>query len=434
MRLSSNRIAIDSCTIGIFLFLGFVLPAYLYFGTKDLSTIRNVGYIICCIFSFVVMLDFLQKKKSLTLFCHLLVFFLFSVLTHLVIARVVYQIVSSENDIIGMSYCIFSLIIGTRINEISNHKIFKFVVYLVWCLIGFFVFASFNPVSFQSVYGTEDAMFSGAYQYIGDTFGFVSILLIFQELELIKFLSEKFYLARKLKIERAIVKNSIVISTRILLLIILSIVTLLASNIILFANSSRASFFSFVVFTIYIGIIIIRNKEIPYSRLQLSAFILILISFIGFYLLYDNRTISNFNADIFLSNRNLELFSSDSSSSLDERILQGEAGKEDIINSPIFGNYIHRVIDRGPGTYMHNTMQIAQDFGIPSFISLWGLIAYCIDHLLKSSRSKKNNYSTMVFNSLLIFSIVQLVCFRNPVGFYVIYINFGMILREQLYP
>jgi hypothetical protein len=134
-----------------------------------------------------------------------------------------------------------------------------------------------------------------------------------------------------------------------------------------------------------------------------------------------------------LLNRNLELLTDGNSSSLEGRDSYSIEGFQDIANNPVFGSYIRRVIDRGPGTYMHNIMEMMQDFGIPAFASFLGLISYCIGHFLKSYRQQQD-YETTVFNSLLIFSIVQLLFFRNPLGFYAIYVNFGIIIRRHLYP
>ena len=151
------------------------------------------------------------------------------------------------------------------------------------------------------------------------------------------------------------------------------------------------------------------------------------------YVLLHGELIANLTWDTVLLNRNLELLTEDKSSSLEDRGSFNIDGFQDILNNPVFGSYIQRVTNRGPGTYMHNIMEMMQDFGIPAFASFLGLISYCIGYFLKSYRHTKD-YETMVFNTLLIFAIVQLLFFRNPLGFYAIYINFGIVIRRQLYP
>jgi uncharacterized membrane protein SirB2 len=54
------------------------------------------------------------------------------------------------------------------------------------------------------------------------------------------------------------------------------------------------------------------------------------------------------------------------------------------------------------------------------------LIAYC-SIFFSHQWSAKYDYEKHVFDSLLVFSAIQLIFFRNFTGFYTIYIAFGII-------
>jgi hypothetical protein len=449
MQLSLNRSIILLFTAGIFTFIGLILPAYLYSGTTSLSTIRNIAYAVCCVCSFWVLLNsILSRRTQLTFFCYLFLFFTLWTSIHLVIAKT-YNVEGTEDDIVGTSYCLFALTLGMNLNEISKYKFFRFLMCLFWCLISFFILSRLDPVTLQAVYGTEDPIFSGAYQTMGDTFAFMSILLIFQQLKSIVPLSQKLdiTLDRTKKMTVKNIKQQLVIKNikqqrngqLSVSIICWMLMTWIASNIILFLNSSRASFYSFLILTFYMIYVFyisyISNKYVKQNILKLLIIILIAGWIIYLYLLlFHSELISNLAWDTLLTNRNLELLTSGNSSSLEGRDEYSAEGFQDIVNNPVFGSYIRRVIDRGPGTYMHNFMEIIQDFGIPAFASFLGLILYCIGHFLKSYKQQQQDYETIIFNGLLIYSIVQLLFFRNPLGFYAIYINFGIVIRRQLYP
>jgi hypothetical protein len=437
-KLSLNKSIVLFFTAGILVFLGFILPAYLYSETKELSIIRNATYLMCCFGSFWVLLDsILSKKRQLTFFYYLFLFFTLWTLIHLVIASV-YDIEGAVSDIVNSSYSMFALALGTNLNEISKYKFFRFLIYLFWCLICYFVITSLDPLSLQAIYGKEDPLFSGAYQGIGDSFAIISILLIFQQLQSIVSLPQKS--------DRTLDKKRKMITTNIdrprndlssICTISWMMMTLVASNIVLFLNSSRASFYSFMLLTLYIiyvfYISFISNKYIKRNIPKLLLLMLVTGLIAYLYLLSHGELMSSLTWDSLLSNRNFELFTEKNSSSLDDRHELSALGFQDIINNPVFGSYISRVKQRGPGTYIHNIMDIMQDFGIPAFASFVGLISYCIGHLLKSFRHQQQDYETMVFNTLLIYSIVQLLYFRNALGFYAIYINFGIMMRRHLW-
>ena len=417
MKLSSNKSSVLLSTAGILIFLGLVIPAYLYSEIQQLSIIRDVAYVICCISSvWVLSNSILSKTKQLAFFSHLFLFFTLLISVHLIIAAA-YGVEGAIGDIIGTSYCWFALALGTNLNQISKYKSFQFLIYLLWCCICYFVFTSLDPVSLQAVYGKEDPMFSGAYQYIGDIFAVISILLIFQQLKSILDQARN----QRLSVGMAF----------------LMLITWIASNVILFLNSSRASFYSFLILTFYlIHVLYISYLSNHYIRSNIVKLLLLVLGMgliVFLYLLLHGELMANLTWDTVLLNRNLELLTEDKSSSLEDRGSFNVDGFQDILNNPVFGSYIHRVTNRGPGTYMHNIMEIMQDFGIPAFASFLGLISSCMGYFLKSYKHSQD-YETMVFNTLLIFALIQLLFFRNPLGFYAIYINFGIVIRRQLCP
>jgi hypothetical protein len=449
MQLSLNRVCVLLFTAVIFTFLGLILPAYLYFGTKSLSIIRSIAYAVCCVCTLWVLLNsILSRRSKLSLFCYLFLFFILWVLVSLIIAKI-YNIEGVDSDITSISYWLFALALGINLNEISKYKFFRFLTYLFWYLISFFVISSLDPVTLQAVYGIEDPLFAGAYQRIGDTFAFVSILLIVQQLKSIVLLSQKLNttLDRTKKIAAKDIQQQLVIKNvqqqrngRLSIGVICwMLMTWTASNIILFLNSSRASFYSFLILTLYLIYVFyvsyVSNKYVKQNILKLLILVLGMgLTIYMYLLLFHSELTSALTWDSLLTNRNLELLMNGNSSSLEGRDEFSAEGFQDIINNPVFGSYIRRVIDRGPGTYMHNFMEILQDFGIPAFASLLGLILYCIGYFLKSYRQHQQDYETIVFNGLLIYSIVQLLFFRDPLGFYAIHINFGIVVRRQLYP
>jgi hypothetical protein len=449
MQLSLNRVCVLLFTAVIFTFLGLILPAYLYSGTKSLSIIRSIAYAVCCVCALWVLLNsILSRRSRLSLFCYLFLFFVLWISIQLIIAKT-YNVEGVDSDIISISYWLFALALGINLNEISKYKFFRFLTYLFWYLISFFVLSSLDPVTLQAVYGIEDPLFAGAYQRIGDTFAVVSILLIVQQLKSIVLLSQKLNttLARTKKTVVKDIQQQLVIKNtqqqrngRLSIGVICwLLMTWIASNIILFLNSSRASFYSFLILTFYLTYVFyvsyISNKYVKRNILKVSILILGIGLITYIYLLsFYSELIPALAWDNLLTNRNFELLTNGNSSSLEGRDEFSVEGFQDIANNPVFGSYIRRVIDRGPGTYMHNFMEILQDFGIPAFASLLGLILYCIGYFLKSYRQHQQDYETVIFNGLLIYSIVQLLFFRDPLGFYAIYINFGIVIRRQLYP
>jgi hypothetical protein len=417
----------------ILIFLGSVLPMFLSLEDTKYSVIRSIFYAICFLSSFFIFLEnIVFKKENLSLFWYLVLFLILWISGHLTIARIIYGLDGAGSDLVGISYCVFALALGTRLKQISQHKYFSIVISGIWTLQCWLILYNVDPICLQAIYGKEDPLFSGAYQYIGDIFALTSILLIFQifkifnnSLQANKLKKEKYLKKKQLQkyssLEKKIIRQ-VHSNTFILLALILF------ANIILFLNGSRASLISFLLSTLFIGHMLFFHFQHQTSWILFFVPSLFLV-IVGFTSIYNPQFMSGISWDVLLTNRSFELVSSSESTSLEGRNSLHDSGFQDIMRSPIFGNYIERVTDRGPGTYMHNILSLVQDFGFPAFIVFLCLMAYCTIFFLRQWRWEYN-YEKHVFNSLFVFSVTQLTFFRNFTNFYIIYIVFGIIAYQ----
>jgi hypothetical protein len=411
----------------ILVFLGSVLPAFLSLEDKKYAVVRNIFYVICFLSSFCIFLEnIVFKKEKLSFFWYLVLLLLLWISGHLTIASIIYDLEGSGSDLVGISYCVFALALGTRLTQISQHKYFLIVIFGIWALQCWLILYNVDPVSLQSIYGKEDPLFSGAYQHIGDVFALTSILFVFKifdnSLKTIKLIKEKCFKGKKIQNYSSFEKKQIrqvYLNTLILLALILF------TNVILFLNGSRASLISFLLPTLFIGHVLFFHL-----RHQISCVLIFVSSLLfmiaGFTSLYNPQFMSGISWDVLLTNRNLELISSSESTSLEGRNSLHDLGLQDLMKNPILGNYIQRVDERGSGTYMHNILSLAQDFGLPAFMFFLYLMACCTIFFLHQWRWEYN-YEKHVFDSLFVFSMIQLIFFRNFTSFYIIYIVFGII-------
>ena len=414
----------------ILIFLGFILPIFLSLEDPKYSVIRGIFYTICFLAScFIFVEDIIFNKQRLSLAWYLVLVLTLWISGHLIIAKVVYDLDGSGGDLIGISYCIFGLALGTKLNQISQHKYFLSLLYVIWFSQSYLVISSIDPLYLQASYGKEDPLFSGAYQYIGDVFALISMLVIFQTHKVLndslqaKILRKQEYLAQQQLQKYSSLKRKQYRQVHSNTFILLAVV--IFSNVILFLNGSRASFFSFLLTTCFIGYTLIFYVRSQTSWLLFFVPVLALL-IAGLTSIYNPQFTMEGNWDILLSNRNLELVSNNDSVSLEGRNSFYNLGLQDLIKNPTFGNYIGRVADRGTGTYIHNILSLAQDFGFPALAIFSWLIAYC-SIFFSHQWIAKYDYEKHVFDSLLIFSAIQLIFFRNFTGFYTIYIIFGII-------
>ncbi|MDJ0617908.1 MAG: O-antigen ligase family protein [Calothrix sp. MO_192.B10] len=279
-------------------------------------------------------------------------------------------------------------------------------------MIFYFVVSKIDPITLESVYGENDPKFAGVYQYLGDTFALVSMILA-SKILVIKKIPPTDLILKKVKNSHQYLRLNFVIFI------------LISSVAVLFFNGSRASFFCFILVVPYL----IFDSFVKWFDLRKMIFVcLLLVSSI--YVVKITNNLPNFDSStVLFSNRNLSAVETGSDASLDERLYYYDLGIQDIIKNPIFGNYSERIIQRGSGTYIHNLLATFQNFGFPAFLSYLSLIIICIKQFLNSWKSF-NDSECMLFNSLLIFNVVQILGFRQPLGFYVIFVNFGLALRR----
>lgn len=412
------RNIINYFSILIFLFFSLCLPLYYYSANKEIAIIRNIFYFSCCFGTLIILVASFRKLKLNHLAFSLIILFSWCFF-YLSISYYHYNLETSQSDMIAITYSLFALVLGIKLQELAQKKYFLFLMLLVWLVICLIVYTSIDFTYFQAFYGKFDEEFSGTYQYIGDTYALVSILFIFRLATLVN-TQENF---PNFDPHNHIIKYEPII------FICINVITI-TSIIFLFFNSSRASFYSFLVVSFYI-------YYCSYSRIKanrLYTFILILIASVIFLLVLNNTSfLSNIDLSFLASNRILEFLKTNDSTSLSGRNDLYTIGIQDILYNPIFGNYINRVLERGEGSYIHNILGILQDFGIPAFISFLYLIMYCMRYFMHSWKFT-NDYRTMLLNSIFIFSIVQLIFFRYPLGFYVIFVAFGLALKLKPLP
>ncbi|MDJ0696058.1 hypothetical protein [Mastigocoleus sp. MO_188.B34] len=315
---------------------------------------------------------------------------------------------------IAITYFLFALALGIQLKDLADKKYFLFVTFDVWLIICLIIYSSTNFMYFQAFYGKYNEDFSGSYQLIGDTFAFVSILLLCRLATLVHTQKE----SKKIPIKNNILSYEAIIFVSINL-------TTITSIIFLFLNSSRASFYSSLPVFFYINYCFF--SRIKAKRIYMFISILI-VSIIISLLLFNTSFLSYIDFSFLIYNRNLEFITTNNSTSLAGRKNVFIIGFQDIMYSPIIGNYVDRMIDRGKGSYIHNIFGMLQDFGMPAFLSYLCLIIYCMRYFLHSWKST-NYYMNMLFNSIFIFSIVELFVFRYPLGFYLIFVVFGLVLK-----
>ena len=396
----------------ILLFFIVILPGYYFSESAIIGKFRNYYYLICLFACAIFSVSFLATAKIKKAgFPFLLLLFTFLAWTLLILVDAInnYSAPWARNDIISLSYCWFALLLGINLANISNHPFFSGLVLVVWSATCLLIISKVDPIYMQAIYGKENEGFSGSYQYIGDTLALVSIMLAS------KIIAPK----NKLK------SKELVISKKQDKITLLSALLLIISSIILFINASRASLFSFLIFSFYFLCCSLR---------QLSTKGRVISSLLGLLLTcllvtgLNNSLLPDINYEVFLSNRNFELIVEGRSDSGEMRDHLYELSIQDISNHPITGSYVSRNLYRGVGTYVHNIVALIQDFGIFSFLSYLCLIFYCIKVFL-AQWGKSQDFNSIVYQGILIFSILQILFFRDPLGFYIIFINFGMTLR-----
>jgi hypothetical protein len=398
----------------IFTFFTVAIPAYYFSENAVIGQFRNYFYLVSLIAGFILIIMFLAENKSprsnflLTLIA---IFFGWTALI-LGIAATDYPIEWVNSDIVNLTYCLQALVLGINFVKIFNHRFFSILITIIWFASCCLILAKVDPSFMQAIYGKEDESFSGSYQYIGDTYTFLSVLLI------AKVMSG----SSMIHFQQLSLNTSIGSSKQ---KSIMPIILLIVSILILFLNGSRASLLSFLIFAIYI--LYYLFKRLNPGKLFFITLVSSLMLFIVFAYSHD-FLIHNVSYDSLFSNRSLEIASEGRSTSGEGRAELYRLGIQDIFHNPITGNYIERNLYRGQGTYIHNFLSLIQDFGIFTFLSYLCLIIYGIKACLTAS-SRVQPCNSIAINGILIISIVQVLFFREAMGFYPLFINFGMALR-----
>ncbi|MBK1990762.1 hypothetical protein A0J48_025170 [Sphaerospermopsis aphanizomenoides BCCUSP55] len=164
------------------------------------------------------------------------------------------------------------------------------------------------------------------------------------------------------------------------------------------------------------------NKKIIVLLFLIVSF-LIFIALTSYFISWDVIV------DLLYGNRNVTSLVDGDDGSLNERAYLYELGLQEVLTNLFFGNYTEIMKSRGSGNYIHNILGILQYFGLSSFLGYLSLIIFCIKRFFTSWRSIRN-FENIIFNNIFVFSIFQIILFRFPLGFYPIFICFGMELNS----
>lgn len=390
------KIFLSITTIFCVLFLAF--PFYMWDGDSSQLSIRNVAYFLAITCSLIVFPFELRIVKKTTLYC---------VLIHLIIvsAILIQNILyvdfdgqkTSQSYLISYSYSWLGFTIGRFMFDVMNTPNFKVtnisINVSIWLINCYFIFSKVNWEWMQAIYGGEDLNFSGSYQYIGDSFAFISIILLSQ------------LVGQKSQMNKA---QSLI-----------CFLFIFISTIFCFLNGSRSSFFSLIL--VFIPIV-----NILLSSLQKMTKIGLLIS-LGILILLVSNSFLNFDMTVILENRNFEIISNGgTSSSLEDRNEIKNQGISSILQNPFLGNYtqINRFTQNN-GNYIHNVFGTWHYFGFIPFVLYVFLIIECLRTFVRSF--KFLNFSEIIFyGGTLFFCVVSVLLFRMPMSFFYMFIVFGI--------
>lgn len=410
--------------------LFFIFPFYLWQGDSSNTVIRNASYflaLMCTAILFACELKIINKK--------ILYYGLInltgetSVLIFQVLCINLGSKEATQSYLISSSYCWIGFVLGRFLFHRTNEFHSKIMIVIIWLANLFFIISKVNWDITQSVYGADDAAFDGVYQYIGDVFAFVSILLISQligdttnnnQKDIIK--KEKLF--GNLKISKKQFRQFTKIKiprkqfSKLKILLCLIIIILSASGS--FLNGSRASFVSLatVLFLIIIRIISFNlKKTIVYGS----------ILFLCFTVSFSN--IANhfgINTEVILENRNLEMLMEGKSSSLDERTEIQEEGIAEIWRNPLIGNYTAiNLSTQEFGNYIHNALGTWQYFGLIPFVTYVLAIFECLNIFFKRVRFGSIS-ENIAYGGSLMFCLISILFFRMPISFFCMFIVFGL--------
>lgn len=393
----------------IYFVLTLVFPMYRWMADGTSVLLMNGPYFLALLCSFAIFASERDRGNKSRIVLYLLIFVL-SISLILIINILCIPGTNEKysiSELITCSQAWLAFLAGRYITSLIHQRYFSIVNIIIWAANCYFIISRIDLGSMQAIYGAEDPMFSGAYQYIGDTFSFVSIILISQ---LIGSGNDR-RLMEKLKIFRGI--DDLVMGK---LKILICLCLILICDILIFLNGSRSSFFSF---TCIFLLLIIRMRKMIFRPAMLG--LIIIISSILVTIAFNT-----FNIEMMLENRNLEfILNNGQSASLESRTEFHDSGLSDIYEHFFIGNYTQVSIEGNEGNYIHNALGIWQYYGIVPF-ACFGLSMFESIKKYLSIFKSTNSCENIAYESTLLFSTLSVLLFRNPIGFNVVFITFGI--------
>jgi Tfp pilus assembly protein PilF len=402
----------ETSIIFIYCVLTLVLPMYSWMADDTKILFRDAPYFLALLCSFVIFAREQDRSKKPVILRYLLILAV-SILLILIVNIFCIQGANEKysiSQLITCSQAWMAFLIGRYIMTLIQQKYFSIVNAVIWATNCYFIISKVDLVSMQAIYGTEeDPTFSGSYQYIGDTFSFTSIVIISQLIGSMNNLQ----LMKKLNIFRSINNPRFTSKPKTLI----CLCSILFCDVLIFLNGSRSSF---VCFTCIELLMFFRLRKIIFQPIVLGLILasIPIILTIAF---------STFPVETIFENRNLEFMSNNGqSSSLDERTEFYESGLSDIFQHFFIGKYTQINIDGDGGSYIHNVLGVWQYFGIIPFSCFVLAMVESIKKYFTMFKSSINNYENIAYESMLLFSILSVLLFRNPIGFNVVFITFGV--------
>ena len=394
---NQKKIFLLTTIIVLVLFLAF--PLYLWKGDVNQASLKTIVYFLALICSLIVFPFEHKSIKKTILWCVLINL---SSISAILIQNMLYvdfnEEIASQSYLTSCSYSWLGFAIGRFMISNMNSPGLKTVNIsintLIWLANCYFIFSKTNWSLMQAVYGEDDPIFNGSYQYIGDSFSFVSIILLSQ----------------------LVGQNDRINKSESLICLIF----MLISSIFCFLNGSRASFFSLaVVFLLIINIV--------FSNLQKMIVIgtIIILGITVF--LIPNNSFLNIDMSAVLENRNLELVSQGGeSSSLEDRDKIKSEGISSILKNPFLGSYTElNSSAQGGGNYIHSVLGLWHYFGVIPFVSYTLVMVECLMTFIGAF--KLLSLSELIFyGGSLFFCMLSVLFFRMPIAFFSMFIVFGI--------
>jgi hypothetical protein len=397
--LIANRKKIFLLTTIILLVLFLAFPFYIWSSDISQASLKTIVYFLAIICSLIVFPFELKSIKKTILWCVLINL---SIISAILIQNMLYVDFTTERAsqsyLIACSYSWLGFVIGRFMISNMNFPDLKTVNIsintLIWLSNCYFIFSKTNWDLMQAAYGEDDPSFSGSYQYIGDSFSFISIILLSQ------------LVGRNDRIN----KNESLICCMFMLI----------SSIFCFLNGSRASFFSLIaVFFLVINILFSSSQKM----IATGAVIILGIAIF----LIPNNSFLNIDMSAVLENRNLELVSNGGeSSSLEDRDKIKNEGVMSILQNPFLGSYTEmNRFAQGGGNYIHSILGLWHYFGVIPFVSYTLVMVECSMTFIGAF--KLLSLSELIFyGGSLFFCTISVLFFRMPISFFSMFIVFGI--------